>query len=602
MTTTTAPYGPYPIPQNNNMNATAAGPSNTPVPISAPNNVPVSTFNPVNAPVYRPATQVDGPMENVQESQVNSTVKRTRSEARRLPVKVTRSKIWDKMLDSDTGLTFAEWVAIDTDVQKDLVDGIRFLREDKRKRNATARKNKAHNVTPVVTQTTTQTANAVNAVNHNNYNNSDAEDDEGSEIFDSVYFSDSSNVTADSIGDSSDSESLENESVYEYAYDLTKMKSCSPLKGMISINGTPVEAVVDSGASVSVIGKHLADELGLVPSDDEIPLVGFNDENVKTPSKVIMSVPIMIAGRLLRPEHMCVKTTGNDSLCLLGVPWMQAYGISIDICKSRIIVPFSKGNVTLQCYTRHLNRTPIYNENDLLAPADTLNTAATRGTYKDEAQECYLINVGDAQMEKPEEDLMPDEEPQEDKFEFNERNIATGVPVELVPVIERNKALFSEVSGMGRMRNYPVDLEVLLNAAPVKSRPYRMSWEERDLLKKHLDELLTLGIIEPSNCSWTSPTSLFWKREGSKRLVQDYRRLNKMFCPDFYPLPLVEDLEDFHEKHMIPAVSIYEEETYQRWISSQKGVYLLQNRPELIADGDADVVNSCVLPTAFRRA
>jgi hypothetical protein len=531
----TTSANPYPLPYAND-------PIPVPGPVGAQNNVPV--INPAHVPT--------APVNPGQEPPQTRTVKKTRGKARRLPVKIARSKIWDKLIDSDTGLSFAEWVAIDNDVQKDLIDGIRYLRENKRKRSAATRQG-SNNITPpnAMNIDHVNSSNMVNAVGHyveDGYSRSDNEENEENSFYDSsVYFSDrETDVTADSVADLSDFESVDEESVYGYPYDLTQMRNTSPLKGMISINGCAVEAVFDSGASVSVIGKRLADKLGLVPSDDELPLVGFNGSEKVTQSKIIMSVPIMIAGRLLRPEHMCLKSTGNDSLCLLGVPWLQSYGITIDICNSRIVVPTSKGNVTLQCYTRHLSNTPVYKQPDTMAPVDVKTDAATKGSARKQntyLNECYLINAGNSQNERYEEDLVPDESEENEKpIVFTEENIAADVPGELSHIIEDNKHVFSEVSGLGRVRNYQCNLELLPNAVPVKSRPYRMSWEERDLLKGHLDELLALDVIEPSDGSWTSPTFFIDKRDGTKRLVQDYRRLNKVIKPDFYPLPLVEDL------------------------------------------------------------
>ncbi|KAG1360517.1 hypothetical protein G6F61_014332 [Rhizopus arrhizus] len=71
-----------------------------------------------------------------------------------------------------------------------------------------------------------------------------------------------------------------------------------------------------------------------------------------------------------------------------------------------------------------------------------------------------------------------------------------------------------------------------------------MSWQEEEALDAYLKELLDLDIIKPSNGLWTSPCFFIPKKDGTLRLVIDYRRLNKMIKQDAYPLPHIDDLLD----------------------------------------------------------
>jgi hypothetical protein len=62
------------------------------------------------------------------EQQIN---KKVRGKARRLPVQIKKSKVWNTLLKTSANISLAEWLAIDKTVQKDIVDGIRYLRERK---------------------------------------------------------------------------------------------------------------------------------------------------------------------------------------------------------------------------------------------------------------------------------------------------------------------------------------------------------------------------------------------------------------------------------------------------------------------------------------
>jgi hypothetical protein len=97
----------------------------------------------------------------------------------------------------------------------------------------------------------------------------------------------------------------EAESVYRYPYDLNKMRASSPLKGMIKIGNKAVECIFDTGGSISVLSKYLCESLGLVPIDDSLQLVGFDNKKPSTRSKIVLDVPINVAGKIRQARTYC---------------------------------------------------------------------------------------------------------------------------------------------------------------------------------------------------------------------------------------------------------------------------------------------------------
>jgi len=59
-----------------------------------------------------------------------------------------------------------------------------------------------------------------------------------------------------------------------------------------------------------------------------------------------------------------------------------------------------------------------------------------------------------------------------------------------------------------------------------------------------VEEQLRKGYIRLSKSPQTSPVFLVGKKDGKKRMVQDYRYLNKETIKNNYPLPLISDLID----------------------------------------------------------
>ncbi len=78
-------------------------------------------------------------------------------------------------------------------------------------------------------------------------------------------------------------------------------------------------------------------------------------------------------------------------------------------------------------------------------------------------------------------------------------------------------------------------------AAPIKQAPYRVSQSEKEIIEKHISDMLDQGIIEVSSSPWSSPVVLVKKKDGSTRFCIDYRKLDAVTRKDSYPLPRIDD-------------------------------------------------------------
>ena len=73
---------------------------------------------------------------------------------------------------------------------------------------------------------------------------------------------------------------------------------------------------------------------------------------------------------------------------------------------------------------------------------------------------------------------------------------------------------------------------------------YRLSPSEKSELENQLADLLKRGHIRPSVSPFGSPILFVKKKDGSQRMVIDYRILNKLTVKNRYPLPRIDDLLD----------------------------------------------------------
>ena len=73
---------------------------------------------------------------------------------------------------------------------------------------------------------------------------------------------------------------------------------------------------------------------------------------------------------------------------------------------------------------------------------------------------------------------------------------------------------------------------------------YKTTWEEDEALQKYFDENLPTGKVRRSPSTTGVPILFVRNKDGSLRLVVDYRALNRLTIPNMYPLPLIGQLLD----------------------------------------------------------
>ena len=71
-----------------------------------------------------------------------------------------------------------------------------------------------------------------------------------------------------------------------------------------------------------------------------------------------------------------------------------------------------------------------------------------------------------------------------------------------------------------------------------------MPTNDLEEIKKQIKELLEKGYIRPSSSPWGAPVLLVEKKDGSLRMVVDYRALYEVTIKSKYPLPMINDLFD----------------------------------------------------------
>ena len=92
---------------------------------------------------------------------------------------------------------------------------------------------------------------------------------------------------------------------------------------------------------------------------------------------------------------------------------------------------------------------------------------------------------------------------------------------------------------------------------PRKEKVYPLSREEREEVREFVGEQLRKGYIRPSKSPQTAPVLFVGKKDGKKRMVQDYWYLNEWMIKNNYPLPLISDvLENIGTKKLFTKMDL----------------------------------------------
>ncbi|QRW26206.1 Retrotransposable element Tf2 protein [Rhizoctonia solani] len=125
------------------------------------------------------------------------------------------------------------------------------------------------------------------------------------------------------------------------------------------------------------------------------------------------------------------------------------------------------------------------------------------------------------------------------KEEEADKNPLEGVPSEY----HRYAKVFGEeeFNKLPPHRHYDIGIE-LTEEGPLNSPLYSMTDAKSATLKDWLRDELKAGKIRPSKSPISSPVMFVPKKDGSRQLVVDYRRLNNRTKKNVYPLPRPDDL------------------------------------------------------------
>lgn len=228
-------------------------------------------------------------------------------------------------------------------------------------------------------------------------------------------------------------------------------------------------------------------------------------------------------------QVVCIQS--NESLCgsYTLVPTVnQTHGIKIPPCMAFLV--HGKGYIIIKNYTNH---TILLNKTTALGIVEIPDSDLSPTVESNETDEFIAA------------DLAPWEPPNS----TNELTINQGLDEEykqkFLNIIAKYSSLFTPLTKYGQVKNFEFTINLKEDYKPFTASPYEKTEIERKLITDQMEEMLKFDVIRKSNAAeFCSPVFTVTKRDGGRRFVVDFRKLNQETVDLRWPIPNVQSILD----------------------------------------------------------
>ena len=309
--------------------------------------------------------------------------------------------------------------------------------------------------------------------------------------------------------------------------------STTTLAYEVTINGQQVQAIIDTGAQVSLISSQQAQQLNLIPSSaDKLTSVkGANGQELKILGKCEIT---MSKGYHTRKAEVFIAQ-GLTSALILGLPWIRKHTPIIHW--DDLSMTFPNGDKWIQT-TNKYERIHTKDYRDL------------QGVNAD--QEHLIVTI------KKVETSNPEEKPKE-----------VDCAPELQEIIEQYEDLFKPLQGVPPEGRIQHEINLTKDAKPIMKRPYRLAEQQAKEVEQQVEKAIDEGWIQSSYSPWGTVIFVVSKKDGRWRMCVDYRDLNALTEQDAYPLPRIDDMLHKVAKAKVFTTLDLQSGYHQIWIRNE---------------------------------
>ena len=106
-------------------------------------------------------------------------------------------------------------------------------------------------------------------------------------------------------------------------------------------------------------------------------------------------------------------------------------------------------------------------------------------------------------------------------------------------MLEKYTDVLTDIPGHTELIEHSVNLTT---HDAIYSKAYPAPFSTQETIKKEIDTMLKLGVIERLESKYASPIVLVRKKDGSNRFCVDFRKLNRVTVFDPEPIPIADNL------------------------------------------------------------
>ena len=335
-----------------------------------------------------------------------------------------------------------------------------------------------------------------------------------------------------------------------------------------------IQILVDTGATgYAFIDRSLVSEICELLEINPIRLAkpkklrGYDGQIAKKPITEALYPNLVLPGHKELTAPMLITDLGQHA-AILGKPWMNRFGVLLDMSNDTIIFPnqLPKTNPKPILSINPESKSPL--ETRVVEPSTSKAPKILPRLKPPQEDEQYTIHSVGAEafgllargarrnkteifalsMEDIDNQLAFHREAQLDVISLSSVEAASQNLEEIKAKLPSEYHEFLDVFDRAQAdklpphRSYDHKIELSGDRPPPQSGAYRMSPYKLQKVKEYLNENLSKGFITPSKAPYSSPVLFALKSNGDLRFCVDYRKLNAMTKRNRYPLPLIEEV------------------------------------------------------------
>lgn len=120
--------------------------------------------------------------------------------------------------------------------------------------------------------------------------------------------------------------------------------------------------------------------------------------------------------------------------------------------------------------------------------------------------------------------------------------VSVGIINEKPQILKLLESFESVVNGIGCCRDVEMSIKTNPMIPPISQKSFRINPVLSAEMRQAVEDLVEKGLVRKSMSPWASPSFFVEKKDGSRRLVIDYRRLNEATIGDEYRPPRIDDI------------------------------------------------------------